>query len=256
MKISIYIITIVLFFSFSLNAQENNENRIKSFNNFLGKEKSEAMNDAIQSFDRFLELNYKKEKKNSKRIVLFLKELLPQAKFNSTKIFSTSENKKILQKWEKSGLRKEIWLYMNEIEKYSPNKSNNILELYPYQKPDSIYTLDLTELLPLEEELTIINTDSIEFTKSEKTIEEKTNYLTTNIFGDYLYGLNKFTDKNSLIQKYVETRVKAGDITPFIFIPNLLEKNTDFNNPFIKRMILVEFYFKIMKDNVIQNEKK
>jgi hypothetical protein len=67
MKISIYIITIILFFSFSLNAQENNENRIKSFNNFLGKEKSEAMNDAIQSFDRFLELNYKKEKfkKNS-----------------------------------------------------------------------------------------------------------------------------------------------------------------------------------------------
>jgi hypothetical protein len=256
MKISINIITIILFFSFSLNAQENNKNRIKSFNNFLGKEKSEAMNDAIQSFDKFLEINYKNEKKNSKKIVLFLKELFPRAKFNSTKVFSTSENKAILQRWEKSGLRREIWIYMDEIEKYIPNKNNNILELYPNQKPDSIYPLNLTELLPIIEELTMINTDSIKFVKSEKIIKENINHLTTNILGDYLYGLTKFAGKYSLIQKYVETRLKANDITPLIFIPNLLEKNTDFNNPFIKRMILVEFYFEIMKEDVENNEKK
>jgi hypothetical protein len=259
MKLPIQITIILLLFVFSLNGQDKQKNDILGFNRFLGKEKSEALNEVVVSFDKFLELNYPKEKDNSKRIILLLKESFPN--FNnqnhSTKIFTTSKNIVLLESLEKSGLRKEIWLYHHEIEKYKPKSYNNIKELFPYQEPelDSIYHISTVFLDDDDGEMLNLEIDSVEWVKSEKRLAEmRKNSLSTNFLGDFLFGLAKFTAKDSFIQNYVETRVLVGDISQIIFIPALLEENTDFNDPFIKRMLVVEFYFWLIREDIRQNE--
>lgn len=251
---SIYKTFILILFLGSSCAENTDINNVFAFNKFLGKEKSEVLDEAVISFEKYLELNYKNENNNKKRIKLFLNEYVLKSEPDTTKLFTTKTNRVIVEKFEKSGLRKEIWLYHNEEKNYKPNY--NIYEFFPYQEfetEDSIATVNLIDLNNIEED--IIEIDSVEYIKREKELVERmTNSLSRNTFGDFLFGLTKFTSEDSFVHRYTKSRVLGGNFSPHFIIPGLLKQDINLNDPFIKRIITVDFYYDMMKWDIEQNE--
>ena len=227
-------------------------NDIKSFNSLLGKEKSYAMNQAIVSFEHFLNVNYPESNTQSDRIKSFLEQLSNdyQSESDVSLIYETTNNMRIINLWEKSGLRKEIWTY--GYENYEP--THNIEDLLIKQKKDSITTLGEAFLTQEEDESWNIDVDSLDIIKEQKEMEKRMqNTLHANSSGDFLYGLAKYSPNDKIIQDYVDAKFQAGDIFPILFLPSFLEKTKNFNETFFKMIIITEFYYPLIKEDIEQN---
>lgn len=253
MKNTIYIL-IFLLLGFLTNCQKYPKNDIANFNEFLGNEKAIALNEAIKSFDRFLGTNFPNQVNQSDRTKEFLKQFINSNIPDSSWIFTTKRNKKILEQLESSGLRKEIWIYGKEnyAEKY------NVYDLiYPFKNDSS---QSLVELEIIENEIIPIPrpaTDSTDLARIENELDEQYNHLPViNEKGEFLYGLAKFANNDSIVHEYVEVKLVAGDISPGIVASAFLSQIEDFENPFIKRMIFVELYYWMMKWDIEKNEIK
>lgn len=252
----IYIITIGLFaISCSTWSQEKNSN-LKDFNDFLGRDKMIALNSAVESFDLFLKTNYPDSDNQSKRTRAFLEFLHENSEPDSTWNLPTKTNQKIVSDFETSGLRKEIWLY--GYEEYEPKY--DIYEILPPDEQDTSNIQDLGEIdfeLIEEEIIPLPNIDSVERAKREKEMEERIkNSLHFNDYGQYLYALTKYTLKDTTIQDYVYVKILPGDISPVLIAAGLLSQEIDFEDPFIKRILVTEFYYRIMKWDIKRQEKK
>lgn len=244
-------ILLLLLWGFLTNCQKSPKSDIKNFNDFLGKEKAKAFNEAIKSFDKFLETNFPNQDNQSDKTKKFLKQFLNSDSPDSSWIFRTKRNKKILEQLESSGLRKEIWIYGKE----NYDEKYNIYDLINPFKNDSSQSLGKVEII--EDEIIPIPRpaiDSTELARLEKERDEQyNNLLMTNEKGEILYGLAKFANNDSIVQKYVEVKLIAGDISPSLVASAFLSQIKDFENPFIKRMIFVELYYWIMKWDVEKN---
>ncbi len=86
--------------------------------------------------------------------------------------------------------------------------------------------------------------------REKEMLERLKNSPQTNIYGEFLYGIAKFAPNDSVVQGYVEVKVLAGDISPLLIVSALLEHKIDFDEPFIKRVILAEIYYWIMKRDI------
>ncbi len=253
MKSTIFIL-IFLHLGFLTNCQKSPRSDIANFNEFLGKEKATALNEAIKSFDKFLETNFPNQDNQSDKTKEFLKRFINSNSPDSSWIFTTKRNIKLLVQLESSGLRKEIWIYGKEnyAEKY------NIYDLINPFKNDS--SQGLGELEIIEDEIIPIprpTTDSTELAGIEKELDEQyNNLLMTNEKGEFLYGLAKFANNDSIVHEYVEVKLVAGDFSPSIVASAFLSHIRDFENPFIKRMIFVELYYWLIEWNIEKNEKK
>ncbi len=255
MKNSIYILISFLLLGFSINCEKSTKNDIEDFNKFLGKEKAKALNEGIKSFDKFLVANYPNQNNQSDRTKEFLKKLSKSLSPDSSWIFTTKRNKEIIEQFESSELRKEIWIYGKE----SYDAKHNIYEIVDYYKQDSLQSLG--DLKIIEDEIIPIQRparraiDSTELARQEKELEEQyNNTLTTNVNGEFLYGLAKYANNDSIVQGYVEVKIIAGDISPNIVASALLTQTQDFENPFIKRMIFVELYYWMIKWDIEKNK--
>ena len=253
MKNTIYILIFFLL-GFLTNCHKSPKSDIENFNEFLGKEKATALNEAIESFDNFLETNFPKQDNQSDRTKEFLKQFLNSDSPDSSWIFTTNRNKRIIEQLESSGLRKEIWIYGNE----NYDEKYNIHDLINPFENDSSQSLGKAEII--EDEIIPIQRpeiDSTELARIEKERDEQyNNLLMTNEKGEFLYGLAKFANNDSIVHEYVEVKLIAGDISPSLVASAFLSQIKDFENPFIKRMIFVELYYWMMKWNIEINEKK
>lgn len=254
MKHPLYILSIIILTGFSCYGQTSDKDDIEGFNKFLGYEKSDAMNKAIASFDRFLKNNFPNQNNQSDRIKKFLLQLQDSFSSDSTWIFETQTNQKIIEEWETSGLRKEVWLY--GFEDYEPKY--NIHEMLYSREPDTLYDLGELKIDSIEEIIIpILGVDSVEHAKREKEMEERLkNSLATNTYGEFLYGLAKYAPSDTLIKPYVDLKAVAGDVAPELIIPGLLNHVSDYDEPFIKRIILIETYYLLMKSDAEKNGKK
>jgi hypothetical protein len=263
MKLTYIIIIGLIAISCSTWSQEKDSD-LKAFNDFLGQDKTTALNAAVKSFDHFLKTNYSDFDNQTKRTKAFLEYLQENFEPDSTWNLPTKRNQKIIFDFEASELRKEIWIY--DYEEYEPKY--DIYKILPPEEQDTTNIQDLGELdlddLIEEEIIPILNIDSAEIARREKEIarrEKETeerirNSLHFNNYGQYLYALAKYNVNDTTIQEYVDAKVVGGDFSPVLIASGLLSQKIDFEDPFIKRILVTEFYYWIMKWDIERKGEK
>ena len=241
------LLIIILFYGCQTTSLDTNDNNFKGFNDFLGQEKANALDQVVNSFDTFLATNFPDKETQGERTLAFLQKLSITFTPDTSWIFDTKKNIKIIKKLESSGIRKEILLYEYEdyIQKYF------ISNLYLKKGEDS-----MTEALMVEEEIIeeiVLNigldtTGEAERRRRDKEMEEKyDSALWFNVFGQFLYGLARFTQKDSLIQGYVQDRICMGRGPFWFLIPSYMESEIDYDSPFIKRMLVADLYIELLQ---------
>lgn len=246
MKTSIITCIGFLLICCSTAEQHKRENDIEAFNTFLGAEKANALNVAVESFEQFLQNNYADLDNQNTRVKAFLRQLLEHNQPDSLWQFETKKNLRIIELFETTGLRKDIWLYPNET--YQPDY--DIFELLQPEVQDKSvehYKGELKLDLIDEEIVGTSSPDSAEMAKRDKEREESvSNSLDNNASGKYLYGLAKFAHDDSLIQEYIRVKATENLISPGVMAGGFLLACDNFDDPFLKRMLVVEFYYWIM----------
>lgn len=254
MRITITIFIGLVLIGSSVFGQNTTKNDIQGFNKFLGKEKANVLNAAVESFEQFLKKNYSEFDSQSMRTEAYLRQIENNFESDSSWIFSTSRNKKIIEDFETSGLRKEIWVY--GYEDYEPKY--DIYDLLTPGETDTTITHDTVELdldLIEEEIIPLSNIDSVEIAKRKKEMEEKRrNSLHFNTHGEFLFALTKYTSGDTFMQEYADMKAYDGNISPVIIASGLLRQEINFNDPFMKRILVTEFHFGLMKWNIEQKE--
>lgn len=220
--------------------------RVDKFYAFLGYEKSDVLKETILYFNEFLDTNFDTIKMREDKIHSFLNTILENG--FSPKInwkYNPEKNKTIIEKFEKSGLRKDIWIYGKELVevdtetfKYVENyvKENSI----DYKMPDRGYEY--------ADEIIMVDMDSLEIAEQE---EKKIRFNNSRIDRDFsltMFGFDIFPTEDNLIQDYKETKFEKGSTRGArrILIDKILgfdKKN--FLDPYFN-IILVEDYFYLL----------
>lgn len=228
-------------------------NNLKGFNDFLGPDKADVLNSAVQSFDRFLLINFSLDASTS--TIEFLKYIQDNSAPDSSWALPTERNKTIVSEFESSGLRKEIWIYGDE-EFEAQYDIHEILLPKEHEPADIHYVGELA--LDLDEELIIPNSeiDTADIASRKKEMDERRrNTPRVNHSGRYLYALTKFSPDDSILHEYINAKVFGSNISPNLLASVLLSPATDFEDPFIKRIIVTELYYGIMLWDIERKEK-
>jgi hypothetical protein len=247
MRRTLFFILTLLQISVLSLGQETAEVEFEKFNAFLGAEKAAILNDAVDSFDRFLLTNYPDLDTPRDRSMAFLKQIAQHNEPKESWILETERNAKIIESFESTGLQKEIWLYGYENYEFKHDFS----KVLPPSKPADtslIRDLGALNLDLIEEDIVPIHKfDSAEVARIEKEWEEKRlNSLRTNSQGDFLYGLLKYAPKDSFTHGVAVAEHEEGNISPGVVSNGFLENVDNYDDPFVKRLMVTEFYFWIM----------
>ena len=240
-------------------------NDIEGFNTFLGIEKATVLNDALTSFNEFLNINYPNQFVYNDRVRAFLEEIITKSNSNQEPEFILNEEhcKTLIKNFETSGLRKEIWVYgrRDSIE----NKYNlfNLLDSTRADYKPCLATLGISQddawdttfkYSELEEFLdetfsNFTKEDSIDYGLIERWPENSFHNLEVNQKGAFLYGLAKYASCDTSIQNYIETKFVLGQWAGIIMASGLLNYDYDYSEPFFQRIVVVEFYYAIIRIN-------
>jgi len=194
----------------------------------------------------------------------FLSDLFNTTNANQKPEFILNENqcKALIDSFEISGLRKEIWLYgikdsyVKKYDIFNLLDSSNI-NYKPCLKDLRIDQRDVwdTTIIEFHEDHDLFShfnkEDSISFGLLERWPENSFRNLEVNQMGGFLYGLAKFASCDTIIQNYVESRFIIGRNGPGIMAYSFLNSNNDFTEPFLQRLIIVEIYYQIILSNYI-----
>jgi len=228
----------------SLSAQNGEHPQLEKFNEFLGEERALVLQDAVDCFDQFLTNNYPDSKNQTQRITSFLEQIADHNEPDNSWVFDHDCNQKIIESFESTGLRKEIWLYGHE----EYESEHDFSEVLPPPLPtDTVDFKDLGELnldLIEEEIIPIGNIDREDQSKMQKEQEERIkNSLNPNGEGDYIFALLKYSHQESFAYEYAlvvrdENRISLG-----VLAGGFLYGSPDYEDPFVRRLLVTEFYY-------------
>ncbi|MBS2213935.1 hypothetical protein KEM09_21180 [Carboxylicivirga mesophila] len=204
-----------------ISCQNQAQNDIEGFNKLLGNEKAKVFNNTVESFRDFLVLNYPDYEDENQRIYQFLKTLTDTKDYNYNFIIDKEKSTKIVAEWEKSGLRKEVWLFGNE------------------EYTSSLW--DPTEEQAEEEIMPITRNKGIEVDV------DLSKYFDSNTGGLYLYGLDNYAPNDTIIQSYVEGKSALGNISYLRVAEGFKKLKINYHEPFFIRILVVEFYYNLIK---------
>lgn len=219
------------------------QNDLEGFEQFLGKEKIEALNMLEVSFNDFLESNFPSQPTDVKKIKQLLQVVKETGEFDKKWKFNSAFNTKVISKLEESGLRVEFWTYGHE--KYIPFYYHQFLiDSIKKEKPDTSLTLDSNQVgktYEFDEEIEIIgNPDSVDGMSYQ---EWSDSLLDFNWRGQFIFAIEKFSKNDSVIIEYLDAKEAAGNISPSLIAGGLLYRNSDLTEAFVKRIILMEIYY-------------
>jgi hypothetical protein len=214
------------------------QNDLQGFNEFLGFEKQAALDSAVSSFQEFLNLNYE----GPDGIIHFLIRIRDSGSFDPNWVLPRAKSKKILEAWEISGLRKDIWLYGYEDYQLNYNPKDLLEDQVLSPVMDSIYIEIEDEIVPLTNHST---TDTLE--------PNRANQLSRNRRGQFNYALAKFASNDPFISGYVEAVDVAGDISSRLSANAFISDLKNYEEPFAVRVIVIEFYYGLMKYDLENN---
>lgn len=227
--------------------QDTTEVELEKFNEFIGSERARVLSDAVDSFDLFLLSNYPEFDNSRDRSRAFLKQFEQHGEPKESWILETEQNAKIIESFESTGLRKEIWVYGYE-DYESKHDFSKVLPTPPPVDTSQIQDLGKLDIDLIEEEIVPTNEyDSIEVARIEKEWEEKRlNSLSINTQGDFLYALLKYAPKGSFVNSAAIAEYHEGNISPGVVASGFLLNKVNYDDPFVKRLLVTEFYFGIM----------
>lgn len=198
-----------IIFSFSCTHFNQEQRQLREFNEPLDPQKIAALDLAIESFDKFLNLNFDSNKTEKEKIIDFLSH------YSDTNVAKTwhlpdNLNQEILIAFENSGLRKEVWLYNCE----NGDSQEEIIEPVEYKST--------------------INLDSI---------------LDFNYDGIYLKSLKNIQNPDSSIINYIQAKEIAGNLSVYISTKGFKYglENYETNLEIWKRIIIIELYYDLIK---------
>ncbi len=241
MKKVIFILFSILSLPFVSEGQQNDLN---SFEELLGSQKIEALNMLEKSFDEFLETNFSEDQTFDGKIRSLLQLLTDTENINQELQFNKSLNKSIVNKFESSGLRKEFWIY--GYEEYIPFYYHELLaDSIMKEKPDiniKIDTITLQEMYLNDEEIIPIleQSDSVEGMTYKEWLDSS---LTFNMAGKFIYAIDRYSINDSTIDGYVDAKMSVWNISPVLIASGLQSNKSDLNEPFVKRIIMIEIYY-------------
>jgi len=243
--ILIFIVSISACIKNTNTSKNNIQNDLEGFKKFLGPEKSKADSLLVATFDQFLIDNFPNEKNQHQRTIRFMECILAQ---NETKAngcnYNPKPNEQLKNQLNKSGLMEEMWLYRGvNYDDYKPE--HNVKDLFHFNEstePVEFGELILPDDIPIEPNNTSANT----IKQVEENVQDNHPVeigARINYRGDYFYGIALFSSIDANIQEYIQAIVKAGDISIGMTFPVLLQKVENFDEPFIKRIIILESFF-------------
>lgn len=259
-------ILVLLIFSIGVSCSQSTDNLYEEFNHSIGPEKAEILKSAIKSFDKFLILNFPDEKSENNRIIRFLNAIQEnEYEIYQNWTFNAELDKNIIEEFEKSGLRKDVWMYGYELleydkplsEYYRKNRDSLIACGDLGSIPDSIIDL---EFIPIV--MDSLDNDEIEkINIEEKRIKNSIEYDTTRFATPYpelILIINELEIKDSLLINYLDAKRIAGSLSMSILIRGLLYENEkrNYTNPLMKTIIIIELYYWIMEWGIKNTQNK
>ncbi|GAB3236939.1 hypothetical protein J0A67_22565 [Algoriphagus aestuariicola] len=240
-----YLIIILLLFSCN-NKQDN----VKSFEDYLGKDKAESLNLAISAWDNFVNIN-----RGSKSVTDFskgfLKKLMLMDSWDSLDKWSVDckQFEKVIDEINETDLRKEFWMYSNEtyddnevIQYYMDVKFKD----YSNEPFDTIkHNDDFEEILAVPES----EDNPIKF--DEPRIRRQ-----SSLHSRIISGIHKYCNEE-VIRQGAEITIEVGNLSPNIVIGGLLEnkERVDFSSYFTKAYIVQTIFYDFMNSNTCKNSK-
>ena len=227
------------------------KNDLAGFETFLGSEKVEAINMLEKSFDSFLVANFPSQKTMDDKTKKFLQIIKETGEIEENWKFNSSLNSRIIKKIESSGLRKEFWTY--GYENYIPFYYHQFLiDSIKSINPDTNLHIDSNALMKQytvdEEIIPIINsTDSVEGMTHK---EWSDSLLEFNWRGQYLFAIERYSFNDKVIDEYIDAKIAGGNISPSLMASGLMYHDSDLTEPLVKRIILMEIYYGMIKWNL------
>lgn len=230
------------------------QNDLVGFEKFLGDEKIEALNMLETSFDEFLESNFSNLPTQDKKIKHLLKVVKETGDLDTNWKFNSTFNIQVIQKLEESGLRKEFWIY--GYEEYTPFYYHQFLiDSIKKENPDTSLTLDslqFNKIYEFDEEIEMIgNPDSVDGMSYQ---EWSDSLLDFNWRGQFIFAIDKFSKNDSVIMEYLDAKEAAGNISPSLIASGLLYRNSNLDEAFAKRIILMELYYFMIEWDIENKE--
>ncbi|MCB0402497.1 MAG: hypothetical protein KDD41_10470 [Flavobacteriales bacterium] len=257
MRFKVYIFLFVGCFGIlKLHAQTSPDNVVK-FYAYFGEGQAQALKSAVKSLDTFLDQNFKGNEEE--QIVAFLEYIKEEHGPDSTWKYNTTNDSLIIFSFEKSGLRKEFWLYGYEIDTLVEDEK--VLNFYRPVNADSLEIYDVAEdqleeiLLELEKSLEdfddLEQNDSLVNYQIEQDSIRHRDMKIENWESKIPYALYKFNDGDTLIMNYVDVKQQVGTILSYLLADGLLRSDhKGYQSEFFKIILVTEFYYYAMLSNL------
>jgi hypothetical protein len=210
---------------------------LQEFNEILGKQQSSAFDLAVESYKKFLELNYSNEEFLTDRNSQFLKDFQSIYTSGPPNWKFPGDIQAVLNEWENSGLRKEIRLWPNE--NYQPAHFPDLDENDSTDSEKMEVEID-DEIIPIK-------------MRDGQTITEPAridSFQVSNTFGKFLHALDKCCSTDTLVSDYVEVKRIAGDISPSLMAGAYAGFGERLSDPILIRMIVAELYYFLMTKEI------
>lgn len=244
-------------------SRHSEEKGLEAFNETLGVEKSKALDETVDSFEEFLTVNYPNQKTYSERVFSFLLELDSACNDgifyaqDMSWTLNSDNDKRVVDLFENSGLRREIWLFGYE-EYYPKNDISEFLDSNIfYSSPDTFYPATIQSDFELMEEAEYFskmegyNYDTLLMSLNLKR-ERRKNSLYNNEFGDFIYGLIKHSDDSSWTKSFAMAQIQMS-VSPCVWVRSLIEFNetkVDLSDPLIKRIVAIQLYAPMIYNDI------
>lgn len=194
---------------------EDEKRQVKEFDKMFNNAQLEALGLALKSFESFLNENFNEKSTEKEKIIEFLKSITDTSLYSNWK-FSDKLSKEITEKYESSGLRKEYFYYQLE---------------------DTIGEKMVEFIGPIDEN---VNEDSL---------------MNFNVSGQYLKALRNVSNPDSLLISYLDAKDVAGMMSYELITGGLIYSINQYNIEIVKRIIMFEIYFDLLRWNSNQIKK-
>jgi hypothetical protein len=259
----VLLVSLVLACSCSSLESQKVDSELEQFNSFLGLQKVEALDLAVDSFNKFLKRNYRSSSDYNQRVISFIQDLYDND-FHPLKHWNidTTEIREILNRFENSELRKDFYRfgyepsdYNHEVIKIYDYVLDSIMNQNNYPKLGELADIDLEEeIIPIIRDSVVLSDSIIELERIQDSIDDA-NSLYTAEYNTFYAGLYKFAKADTLIQDIAFSYILAGDVSPSLKAEAYLtnKDDIDFSNPFIQRIIVTDFYWTFVSRRLYEN---
>jgi len=226
-------ILIILVLSISCS----NQKKIAEFENILGYEESITLTYLVEDFEtKYLKKTYPNLKLNE-AYHSFLIDMnntggLPSPDNNSIENYKKFDNSKL--KLQIYGVPDSIWIEKSDIP--------SLMIKWKFLTQNEKFEYQLSESSPVSYS-SGTRRISLNNNNSDSIIDFAKNRTEINYFGSYNKAINSISEELRFVKEYIESRNITGSTNPSIFVPHLIALKPDFNNYFIKRIIIIELVY-------------